>query len=81
MDPATWTLIYYLCAAPAPGVRTLACEARQASAETCELATSHVEAGISGGRRYFPVGCIVLNPAPPPVLSATPRARQPQATR
>jgi hypothetical protein len=61
-DATTWTLIYYLCAAPLPGVPAMSCEARQASAPTCELAVAAVEAGLNTqDYRYFAAGCLVLH--------------------
>jgi hypothetical protein len=55
---AGFMLLYYLCAAPAPGGQALSCAARQVEAESCALAVATVEAGMAPGRLWFAAACV-----------------------
>lgn len=63
MTGAAYTLLFYLCTAPADG-RQLACVAREASGASCAQAVAMVEAGIAADRVWFPAACVAMTSPP-----------------
>lgn len=62
MTPA-FVLLFYVCAAPAEGVRNLACTARDVMAATCAEGLALAEATLAPDRLVFVAACIATTGA------------------
>lgn len=59
-------LLFYVCAAPAEGIRNLSCAARDVMASTCAEGIVMAEATLAPDRLMFVAACVATTGVPRP---------------